>query len=241
MAAALVHLAVLVALLAGLPLLTSPAGTVVASAAPAGVEKCGDAFERIADPDCVRMLPQHLEEGLAEGLDHSIGKCIVTAFTKTDIPSDQIDLVTGACTARMAALERERAMNAIGDPESDFAPGQDVTTAESCAAAGVSMGLSSQDANLACGLRFARRAEAEANRALETIRQINEQRDKEQKEQGARDADARKSCEQLVGKVQEMSSAMFTPRWDQLGGDAEWAWIESQVKELDCQRVLNLR
>jgi hypothetical protein len=37
-----------------------------------------------------------------------------------------------------------------------------------------------------------------------------------------------------------MTNALYTPRFNRLGGDAEYNWLVSQIKELDCRRVLGV-
>jgi hypothetical protein len=220
------------------------AGTMAASAMNAEetdedrVNRCEDPFEMISDPGCLRALSGANKISLEEGLDlidafKNPGTCITRAASLGLDPGRALT----ACAAREAAIlaandaERKAKADGLADPNSVIGrdvPGLD--TAEGCGAfAREQLGLPDADANFACSMRLSRIAEQKANEALEQIRRIREESERKAN---------RQACEDIAKKVIEMSDAMYTPKWNQLGGDAEWKKLETEFLERKCQEVL---
>lgn len=202
------------------------------------VKRCEDPFEKVSDPRCLTALRRANMITLEEGLQlvdafREPGSCITKA---AELGLDPARALT-ACAAREAAIEaateeeRQGKVDGLADPNSVIGrgvPGLD--TADGCNAfARDQLGLSESDTAFACSMRLSRIAEQKANEALELIRQI--------REKGEREAN-RTACEDIAKKVIEMSDGMYTAKWNQLGGDAEWQKLEKEFLDRKCQEVL---
>jgi hypothetical protein len=86
-----------------------------------------------------------------------------------------------------------------------------------------------EDANLACGLRLTKVAERKAQEALRTVQTL--------RERAEQDSKAARS-EELKKQITEMYDALYTPKWEQLGGDARVNGLTAEYQQRDCNSIV---